>query len=72
MRIGIADIDWKQVGAMLAQEDDDGQVDFFKSFVKECGTWGAKYQIETQLASVNQKLTTEEKQVLSMLGFEEQ
>jgi len=71
MKLGIRDIDWSQVGAMLAQADDIEQADFFKAFVKECNSWGTHYQVELQLAGVNQKLTKEEKQILGMLGFEE-
>lgn len=71
MRLGLRDIDWQQVGAQLAQSSDDEQAEFFKAFVKECNTWGTRYQVEMQLAGVNQKLTTEEKQTLGMIGYEE-
>ncbi len=71
MKLGIRDVDWEQVGAMLAQSDDNDQAAFFKSFVKECNTWGTMHQVEMQLAGVNQKLTQEEKQTLGMIGYEE-
>lgn len=70
MKLGIRDVDWDYVGALLAQETNDNQADFFKAFVKECKTWGTNYQIEMQLATVNDKLTTEEKQILGMIGYE--
>ena len=71
MRLGLRDIDWEQVGAQLAQGGDDEQAEFFKAFVKECNTWGTRHQVELQLAGVNQKLTTEEKQTLGMIVYEE-
>lgn len=66
----ITDIDWGYIGACLAQEDDDNQAVFFKSFVKECHGWGTQYQVEFQLAGINHKLTKEERETLSMLSYE--
>jgi len=71
MKFGIKEIDWKQVGAQLAEENDKEQADFFKSFVKECLTWGTRYQIEMQLIEISNKLTSEEKQILSIISDEE-
>jgi len=71
MKQGLRDIDWGQAGAELARSDDDEQADFFKAFVRECASWGTTYQIERQLAGVNQKLTLKEKQTLAMLGYSE-
>lgn len=72
MKLGLKDIDWKYIAAILAQGDDNDQVEFFKSFVKECNTWETEYQIETQLTKVNQKLTPKEKYVLGMLSYIEE
>ena len=72
MKIGLQEIDWKLAGATLAHQGDNQQADFFKSFVKECKSWGTHYQVEFQLAGVNQKLTKEEREIISMLGFEEE
>ena len=71
MKMGIVDVNFAHVGAMLAQAGDDEQTEFFKAFVKECKSWGTAYQIEMQLAGVNSKLTKEEKQTLGMIGYEE-
>ena len=72
MRLGLrTDIDWKYVGAMLAQADDTDQAEFFKGFVRECGTWGTKLQVEQQLAAVNLKLTPEERATLKMIGYDD-
>ena len=71
MKMGIRDIDFEYAGALLAQADDIEQLNFFKAFVKECKGWGTLHQVHMQLAGVNQKLTQEEKEVLSMLGYEE-
>lgn len=69
MRLGLEDHDWKLIGSKLAHADDKEQTDFFRAFVKECKTWGTHYQVELQLAGVNRQLSDEEKDVLSMLGF---
>lgn len=69
MKHGLQDIDWAYVGAALAREGDNMQLAFFKSFVKECQSWGTAYQIELQLAGVNYKLTPKEREVLAMLGY---
>ena len=70
MKAGIRkDVDWEYLGALLAQNSDIEQSTFLKSFVKECKTWGTNHQVQTQLANVNNLLTTDEKEVLSMIGF---
>lgn len=73
MKLGmLKEIDWSYIGALLAQEDDNIQAEFFKAFVFECGTWGTHYQVEMQLAYVNEKLTQEEKEVLGMLSYKDE
>jgi hypothetical protein len=62
--------DWKLIGAELANLSDVEQIDFFKGFITECKTWGTHYQIEMQLAFINEKLTKEEKDLLGMLSYE--
>lgn len=71
MKLGIMDLDWAQIGAMLAVEGDDEQIKFFKAFVKECNSWGTRHQVEVQLAGVNRALTADERQTLGMIGYEE-
>ena len=71
MKYGLVEIDWGYVGAQLAHMSDVEQTAFFKAFVKECGTWGTTYQVQSQLLFVNLKLTDEEKDVLSMLVYKE-
>jgi hypothetical protein len=71
MRMGIrTETDWALVGAELAQSGDDEQAEFFKSFIKECKSWGTSHQVELQLAFVNGKLDKEERAVLSMLSYD--
>jgi len=72
MKIGLQDPDWKYIGAVLAQGDDNMQVDFFKSFVKELKSWGTSIQGESQLAAINIRLTDEEKDVLSMISYKDE
>jgi len=72
MKFGLLkDIDWKYVGALLANQGDVEQVDFLKSFIKECNSWGTKYQVEQQLAAVNLKLSPDEREILAMLSYNE-
>jgi len=71
MNLGMfSEIDFKYLGALLARSDDAKQAEFFKAFVKECQSWGTHYQVEKQLAWINHLLTKEEREVLSMLGYE--
>ena len=73
MRTGIRkEIDWEYLGALLARSDDDEQAEFFKAFIKECNSWGTAYQVELQLAFINNKLTPEERETLKMLGYKEE
>lgn len=73
MRKGLqTEIDWAYIGAVLAQEGDVEQAVFFKSFVKECKSWGTNHQVELQLAYVNNKLSDEEKEALAMLSYKEE
>ncbi len=65
------EIDWKYVGALLAQSDDNAQIDFFKHFVKECKSWGTNYQVGMQLSFINNGLTDDEKETLSMISYQE-
>lgn len=69
MKYGMAEIDWKYIGASLANADDKEQSDFFKQFVKELNSWGTRSQVEFQLAGVNRQLTKEEIETLTMLTY---
>ena len=70
MRKGIfTEIDWKYIGAVLANSDEKEQTDFFKTFIGECRSWGTAYQVGVQLASVNHNLTDEERETISMIGY---
>ncbi len=72
MRYGIKQpFDWSLAGAELARQDDETQAQFFKSFLKECNTWGTHHQVEIQLSFINGKLTKEEREQLGMLSFQE-
>ena len=63
---------WEHIGAMLANESDEEQAKFFKSFLKECDSWDTSYQTQMQLASINHLLTSEEREALSMLSYNEE
>ena len=72
MRQGMTkEIDWVYMGAILAGESAEEQRAFFRGFIKECLSWGTRHQVEQQLAVVNRELTSEERDVLSMLSYNE-
>jgi hypothetical protein len=63
--------DWcRTVAIALAHSGDDMQADFFHFFLGECRSWGF-LKAEAQLASVNIKLSEEDKELIEMLGFRE-
>lgn len=65
-------IDYQTVAALLANESDEEQVAFFKTFLKELkGVCRTNYNAEMQLAGVNRQLTDDEKELIGMLGFKE-
>ena len=69
---GIVDkMDWQYLGAMFASQDSEKQTEFFKGMIKEMLSWGTIYQVHKQLSEINSKLTDEEKEVISMLGYRE-
>jgi len=70
-RLGLQEVDWQHVGAVLARAGDVEQAAFLKAFVKESGTWGTRLQVERQLASVNMHLTSEERETLKMITYDE-
>lgn len=70
MKKGIrTSVDWALVGAELANESDNEQVQFFKAFLKECSTWGTKLQVEQQFAFINAQLTQDEREAMKMISF---
>lgn len=69
-RQGLPIPDWDYLGALFAREGSDEQVKFFKAFVKECNSWGTYLQVQNQLAMINHDLTKEERETLSMIGYE--
>lgn len=71
MRQGLIEIDWELAGARLAHLTDDDQVAFLRGFINECNKWGTRLEVERQLAMVNLKLTSEERETLKMLSEEE-
>lgn len=65
----ITEIDWKYIGAILANESDEDQAMFFKSFVQEAKKYGTSYQTYYQMASIGSKLTEEEKELISHISY---
>lgn len=69
MRYGTKDIDWAEVGAMLAHAGDEEQSTFLASFCKElrvaCAT---SYNVGMQMAYVQGKLSKQDREMLAALG----
>lgn len=72
MKYGTKDINWAEVGAMLANEGDNEQAAFLSSFCKElrkaCAT---HFHQETQMVCVQKLLTKDDRELLSVLGPDE-
>ena len=69
MRYGTKDIDWAEVGAMLAHAGDEEQSTFLASFCKELRTSCAtSYNVGIQMAYVQDKLSKEDQEMLATLG----
>ena len=69
MRYGTKDIDWAEVGAMLAHVGDEEQSTFLASFCKELRTACAtSYNVGMQMAYVQDKLSKEDQEMLAALG----
>jgi len=64
-------VDWAFIGAKLAHADADEQAAFLATFLRECRAWGTAYQVEKQLAAVNDALSAEDRRALAMLSYEE-
>jgi len=70
MKLGLQELSWSYIGALLANQSDNEQSEFLKAFLKECLTWGTRFQVEQQLACVNHKLSSEERGLLGMLSYD--
>lgn len=69
MRYGTKDIDWAEVGAMLAHAGDDEQSSLFIAFCKELRTaCGTAYNVDMQMGHVQRKLPKADQELLSALG----
>ena len=69
MRRGLLNISWAQLGAELANSNDDDQSEFFKGFVKECMSWETRHQAEMQMCSIASRLSDDEKEFLSSISY---
>lgn len=69
MRYGTKDIDWAEVGAMMAHTGDEEQSTFLTAFCKELRTACATfYNVEMQMGCVQRKLSKEDQEMLAALG----
>ena len=65
-------ISWAQAGALLAEADDNEQVEFFQAFVREFNTWETRRMVQAQLTEVNRRLSSDERRVLGELSYDEE
>ena len=71
-KLGIS-IDWSVLGAQLACEDNTVQAEFLEAFAKELVTGcKSRHGAEMQLCWVNDELTKDAKELLHMIGFEDE
>jgi len=64
-------INYNDVAAMLAHEDDVVQYEFIRTFLNELlHTCETHYNAEKQLFSVNTRMTKDEKELIGMLGYD--
>lgn len=55
---------WDEIGALLANQDDESQGKFFKGFAHELNNFDTHYQAQMQMAYVNSKLSDKDKAIL--------
>jgi hypothetical protein len=70
MRKGIVPLDWSLIGSMLANEGDNEQAEFLKALLNEMRTWGTNFQIEMQLCHIASKLSSADRELLSIFCVE--
>lgn len=72
MRYGTKEIDWLEIGAMLANESDNEQAALLSSFCKElrkaCGT---HHHTEMQMVCIQNKLSKEDQELLAVCCTQE-
>lgn len=72
MKYGTKEINWAELGAMMAHEGDKDQSDFFNAFCKElrkaCFT---HYNCEMQMGCIQNLLAKADREMLALLGPDE-
>jgi len=63
-------IDWKLLGAKLANLSSNEQAEFFKGFVDEVMTWESHATMEMQMAYIREELTPTQREYIATIGFE--
>ena len=64
MGLNSINIKWDFLGAELAALSDEEQSEFFKGFARELNSYESNYAKDMQMASVNMKLSEEDKAIL--------
>ena len=64
-------IDWKSLGAELANLSDGEQGEFFRGFTEELLHWPTHYAREMQCMSIRAKLTEEQRGYIASIGYED-
>lgn len=72
MKYGTKDINWAELGAMMAHEGDQDQADFLNAFCKELRKACFTHQnCEAQMVCIQKKLSSADREMLSCLGPDE-
>ena len=64
-------VNWKLLGAELANMSDNEQGEFFVGFAEEMLLWNTKHSQEGQCIMIGYKLNSGQKNIMRTIGFEE-
>lgn len=69
MRYGTKEVDWAELGAMMAHADAEEQAEFLNKFTQELRTVClTSYHNGMQLAAIHERLTKEAREAMEELG----
>lgn len=63
--------DWQALGAMLAEEGDQEQIAFFRSFADEILRWPVAMNRDWQMLEIAKHLNKDQKYIIGTIAFDE-
>ena len=64
----LINLNWRALGAELAELTSEEQGEFFRGFTDEMNSYSTAYAKGMQLSSISSELTKEQREVLSYIG----